>query len=54
MSNQKQYIQDCNDVVYKVMPSHYLKLSPWNDGEDRRVNCQGASVAFKQLGHFFL
>lgn len=37
MDNQKQYIQDCNDVVYKVMPSHYLKLSPWNDGEDRRV-----------------
>ena len=37
MSNKKQYIQDCNDVVYKVMPSHYLKLSPWDDGEDRRV-----------------
>ena len=37
MGSQKQYIQDCNDVVYKVMPSHYLKLSPWDDGEDRRV-----------------
>ena len=37
MDGQKQYIQDCNDVVYKVMPSHYLKLSPWDDGEDRRV-----------------
>lgn len=37
MDDQKQYIQDDNENVYKVMPTHYLKLSPWNDGEDRRV-----------------
>lgn len=36
-SNNKQYIQDNNDIVYKVMPNHLLKLSPWKDGEDRRV-----------------
>ena len=32
-----QYIQDNQGIVYKVMPNHYLKLSPWKDGEDRRV-----------------
>ena len=34
---EKKYIQDNNDIVYKVMPNHLLKLSPWEDGEDRRV-----------------
>lgn len=23
--------------IYKVMPTHLLQLSPWNDGDDRRV-----------------
>ena len=35
--NEKKYIQDNNEIVYKVMPTHLLKLSPWEDGEDRRV-----------------
>lgn len=34
---EKKYIQDVSENVYKVMPTHYLKLSPWEDGEDRRV-----------------
>lgn len=34
---ENQYVQDKDGIVYKVMPSHYLKLSPWKDGEDRRV-----------------
>lgn len=34
---EKKYIQDSNEIVYKVMPNHLLKLSPWEDGEDRRV-----------------
>ena len=33
-----KYIQDNEGIVYKVMPTHYLKLSPWKDGEDRRVH----------------
>jgi len=33
-----QYVQDSDGIVYKVMPNHYLKLSPWKDGEDRRVH----------------
>ena len=33
----KKYIQNENGDIFKVMPSHYLKLSPWEDGEDRRV-----------------
>ena len=37
MADEKKYIQDSSDNVYKVMPTHFLKLSPWEDGEDRRV-----------------
>ena len=33
-----KYIQDNEGIVYKVMPTHYIKLSPWKDGEDRRVH----------------
>lgn len=36
-TDDKQYIQDDNNVVYKVLPSHFLKLSPWEDSEDRRI-----------------
>ena len=32
-----KYVQDADGIVYKVMPEHLLKLSPWKDGEDRRV-----------------
>ena len=32
-----KYVQDVSDNVYKIMPTHLLKLSPWEDGEDRRV-----------------
>ena len=38
MADEKKYIQDSSDNVYKVMPTHFLKLSPWEDGEDRRVH----------------
>lgn len=34
---EKKYVQDKNNVVYKVTPTHLLKLSPWEEGEDRRV-----------------
>lgn len=37
MGDNNTYIQDNNEIVYKVMPTHMLKLSPWEDGEDRRV-----------------
>ena len=33
----QEYIQTNNGDVYKVLQNHYLKLSPWKDGEDRRV-----------------
>ena len=32
-----KYVQDNNGIVYKKMPNHLLKLSPWKDGEDRRI-----------------
>lgn len=33
-----EYIQHSyTGDVYKVLPQHLLKLSPWEDGEDRRV-----------------
>ncbi len=31
------YIQSADGNVYKVLQNHCLKLSPWNDGDDRRV-----------------
>ena len=31
------YVQDSKGEVYKITPSHFLKMSPWKDGEDRRV-----------------
>lgn len=36
-SVSSNYIEDADGVIYKVMDNHYLKLSPWKDGEDRRV-----------------
>lgn len=35
--DDKLYIQHSNGDVYKVMKDHYLKISPWEYGEDRRV-----------------
>ena len=32
-----KYVQDNNGDVYKVTPEHFLKISPWKDGDDRRV-----------------
>ena len=32
-----KYIQDNKGVVYKVTPNHFLQMSPWEDGDDRRV-----------------
>lgn len=38
MSNDtKKYIQDEQGVVYKDCSSHFLTLSPWTFGSDRRV-----------------
>lgn len=38
MSNNDKYIQETTTGdVYKIMPTHYLKMSPWHDGDDRRV-----------------
>lgn len=34
------YIQDNKGDVYKVMKNHYLKLSPWESNEDRRVSAE--------------
>lgn len=32
-----KFIQDKHGDVYKVTPGHFLKMSPWNYGDDRRV-----------------
>ena len=32
-----KYVQDSKGDVYKVTPEHFLKISPWKDGDDRRV-----------------
>lgn len=35
---QNNYVQSQTDgTIYKIMPDYLLKLSPWKDGEDRRV-----------------
>lgn len=31
------YIKTNDDQVFKVTPDHYLQISPWKDGDDRRV-----------------
>lgn len=33
----KKYVQSYDGNVYKVMQNHFLQMSPWKDGEDRRV-----------------
>lgn len=32
------YVKDNNNIVYKKLENHLLKLSPWQEGEDRRVS----------------
>lgn len=34
---KKQYIQDETGVVYKDCSTHFLQLSPWEFGSDRRI-----------------
>ena len=35
--NDSYYICTDDNEVFKMLPTHYLKISPWQDGEDRRV-----------------
>ena len=35
--DKENYILSYTGDVYKQLNTHFLKLSPWNDGEDRRV-----------------
>lgn len=32
------YLQSNDGEIYKVMSTHLLKMSPWQDGEDRRLH----------------
>ena len=42
------YVQDNLGLVYKVMPDYLLKMSPWKDGEDRRV-CEKATDEYRMI-----
>ena len=36
--DEQKYVQSREDgAVYKMLPDYFLKMSPWKDGEDRRV-----------------
>jgi hypothetical protein len=48
-TNDKTYVQDENGVVYKKMPDYMLKLSPWENGEDRRVVEQDIGKGYKMI-----
>lgn len=48
MENNK-YVQDEYGLVYKVMPDYILKLSPWEEGEDRRIFEQDLSSGYKVI-----
>lgn len=37
MKNTSYYICTDDNVVFKMLPTHYLQISPWKDGDDRRV-----------------
>lgn len=37
MKENSYYICTDDNEVFKMLPTHYLKISPWEDGEDRRV-----------------
>ena len=34
---ENNYLQSYNGDIYKVMNTYLLKMSPWKDGEDRRL-----------------
>lgn len=34
---QTEFLQNSYGLVYKKMPTHYLQMSPWTDGQDRRI-----------------
>lgn len=34
---EPKYLQSYTGDIFKVLPTHYLKISPWKDREDRRV-----------------
>lgn len=34
---EDNYVQSSQGDIYKVMDTHLLRISPWNDGDDRRV-----------------
>lgn len=36
-NNDSKYICTIDEKVFKITPTHFLQLSPWNDGDDRRV-----------------
>jgi aspartyl/asparaginyl-tRNA synthetase len=35
--NQDKYLQSYNGNIYKVMNEYLLQLSPWKDGDNRRI-----------------
>ncbi len=35
--NQDKYLQSYTGNIYKVMDQYLLQLSPWKDGDDRRL-----------------
>lgn len=36
--NTGKYVQSSYDgTIYKMLPDYFLKMSPWKDGEDRRI-----------------
>lgn len=37
MKDTSYYICTDDNVVFKMLPTHYLQISPWKDGDDRRV-----------------
>ena len=37
MKENSYYICTSENKVFKMLPTHYLQISPWNDGDDRRV-----------------
>jgi len=36
--DNNNYIQTETGLVFKMLDDHFLKMSPWEDGEDRRVH----------------
>ena len=32
-----KYVEDVSGNIYKMLDTHFLKLSPWKENEDRRI-----------------